>query len=319
MYLRLLYTIIALMLAVHAIAQDGFPAKPIRVIVGYTPGGVTDIAARTLSARMSEGLGRSVVVENRGGAAGAVGAEHVRRAAPDGYTMLLSPNGPMTVMPAISTKVPYSPTRDFVGVSMVGSFPLILVVNSSKPIKSVKELVDYGKARPDDANYAGSGTMIQLASELFNLRSGSRFVHIPYKGSGDSITALLSGHVTMAMMDAAPATGPLKSGNLRGLAVTSASRLPAWPEIPTMAEAGLSDMVITPWVGFFLPVGTPQPIVRRLQEEVARVVNIPDVRARLESLGITPAGTSSEEFARTVAADLERYSAIAKAANISVD
>jgi tripartite-type tricarboxylate transporter receptor subunit TctC len=300
-------------------AQDSYPAKPVRVIVGYTPGGVTDIAARVVSARLSEGLGQPVLVENRGGAAGAVGAEHVKRASPDGYTMLLSPNGPMTVMPAISTKVPYSSTRDFVAVSMVGSFPLILVVNSSKPITSIKELIDFGKARPNEANYAGSGTMIQLASELFNLRSGSRFVHIPYKGSGDSINALLSGQVTMAMMDAAPATGPLKSGKLRGLAVTSAARLPAWPDLPTMAEAGLSDMVITPWVGFFLPAGTPQPVVRRLQEEVIKVVKIPDVRERLESLGITPTGTTSEEFTRTVASDLERFAAIAKAANIKVD
>lgn len=319
MYVRTLYTIIALIFALPVIAQDAFPTKAIRVIVGYTPGGVTDIAARVLSARLSEGLGQPVLVENRGGAAGALGAEFVRRASPDGYTVLLSPNGPMTVMPAISTKVPYSSTRDFVAVSMAGSFPLILVVNSSKPITSVKELIEFGKARPNEANYAGSGTMIQLASELFNLRSGSRFVHIPYKGSGDSINALLSGQVTMAMMDAAPAAGPLKSGKLRGLAVTSAARLPAWPELPTMAEAGLSDMIITPWVGFFAPVGTPQPIVRRLQDEVVRVVKIPDVRERLEALGITPAGSTSEEFTRTVANDLERYSAIAKAANIKMD
>jgi tripartite-type tricarboxylate transporter receptor subunit TctC len=225
----------------------------------------------------------------------------------------------MTVMPAISPTMPYSPTKDFLAVSMAGSFPLILVVNSAKPITSVKDLIEYGKKRPDEANYAGSGTMIQLASELFNLRSGSRFVHVPYKGSGDSINALLSGQVTMAMMDAAPATGPLKSGKLRGLAVTSAERLPAWPELPTMAEAGLSDMVITPWVGFFAPVGTPQPVVKRLQEEVRRVVQLPDVRSRLESLGITPVGAGTEEFTRIVASDLERFTGIAKAANIKAE
>jgi tripartite-type tricarboxylate transporter receptor subunit TctC len=319
MFLRVLHAVLAILICLPAIAQDAFPSKPIRLVVGYTPGGVTDIAARALSIRMSEGLGQSVVVENRGGAAGAVGAEFVRRSAPDGYTLLLSPNGPMTVMPAISTSTPYSPTRDFLAVSMAGSFPLILVVNSARPIRSVKELIEYGKKQPDQANYAGSGTMIQLASELFNLRSGSRFVHVPYKGSGDSITALLSDQVTMAMMDAAPATGPLKSGKLRGLAVTSAERLPAWPDLPTMAEAGLSDMVITPWVGFFAPLGTPQPVVKRLQDEVKRVVQLPDVKSRLESLGITPTGTSSEEFTRIVASDLERFTAIAKAANIKAD
>lgn len=319
MYLRLFCLFVALLFSVPAAAQGAFPDKPIRMVVGYTPGGVTDIAARTISARMSEGLGQSVVVENRGGAAGAVGADFVRRSTPDGYTLLLSPNGPMTVMPAVSSKIPYSPASDFVAVSMVGSFPLILVVNSSRPITSIKDLIEYGKKRPDDANYAGSGTMIQLASELFNLRSGSKFVHIPYKGSGDSINALLANHVTMAMMDAAPATGPLKAGKLRGLAVTSASRLSAWPDIPTMAEAGLSDMVITPWVGLFAPADTPKPVVTRLQKEVSRVVNLPDVRVRLESLGITPAGTTPEQFKSTVASDLERYSAIAKAANIRVD
>lgn len=318
MCLRLAFLLVVLFCSVPAMAQ-GFPDKPIRMVVGYTPGGVTDIAARTISARMSEGLGQSVVVENRGGAAGAVGADFVRRSPPDGYTLLLSPNGPMTVMPAVSSKIPYSAAGDFIAVSMVGSFPLILVVNSSKPIMSVQDLIEYGKKRPEEANYAGSGTMIQLASELFNMRSGSRFVHIPYKGSGDSINALLSNQVTMAMMDAAPATGPLKAGKLRGLAVTSAARLPAWPDIPTMAEAGLKDMVITPWVGLFAPAGTPKAVVTRLQQEVARVVNLPDVRSRLESLGITPAGTTSEDFTKTVAGDLERYSAIAKAANIRVD
>ena len=316
---RLLYAALALLIAVPALAQEAFPTKPIRLIVGYTAGGSTDIAARVFSARMAEGLGQAVVVENRGGASGAVGAEFVMRSAPDGYTLMLAPNGPMTVVPSMTTKLPYSPTRDFAPVSMVGSFPLILVVNSSRPIRSVKELIDFAKSRPNEANYAGSGAMIQLASELFNLRSGSKFVHIPYKGSGDSITALLSDQVTMAMMDAAPATGPLKSGKLRGLAVTSSARLPAWPDLPTMAEAGISDMVITPWLGFFLPAGTPQPVVKRLQDEAIRVVKLPDVQARLESLGINPVGSTSEEFARTVAGDLARFTAIAKAANIKAE
>ena len=310
---------ISLLLAAPALAQETYPSRPIRLVVGYTAGGSTDIAARVYSAKMAEGLGQPVIVENRGGASGAVGAEFVMKSAPDGYTAMLAPNGPMTVVPSISTKLPYSPTRDFAPVSMIGSFPLILVVPSQKPIRSVQELVAFAKAKPADANYAGSGAMIQLASELFNLRSGSKFVHIPYKGSGDSINALMSDQVTMAMMDAAPATGPLKSGKLRGLAVTSAARMPAWPDLPTFAEAGISDMVITPWLGFFLPAGTPPAVVKKLQDEVVRVTRLPEVRERLDSLGITPIGSSAEEFGRTVASDIARFTAIAKAANIKAD
>ena len=313
---------ISLAAAMPALAQQGsptYPAKPIRFLVGYTAGGSTDIAARVISGRMSEGLGQPVIVENKPGANGTLAAEQVMKSAPDGYTVLISPNGPITVIPSISTSVPYSPLQDFAAVSMIGIFPLILIVNASQPIYSVKELVDFAKARPGQVNYAGSGAMIQLASELFNLRTGAQFVHIPYKGSGDSITALLSGQVTMAMMDAAPASGPLKSGKMRGLAVTSPARLQAWPDLPTMAEAGIADMVITPWLGFFVPTRTPAAVIARLRDETMRVVKLHDIRERLDTLGINPVGSTSEDFARTVSADLARFTAIAKAANIKAE
>ena len=326
MNLRAIAGVAVLSLAVQmpmpARAQQGFapyPTKPVRLLVGYTSGGSTDIAARLISGKMAEGFGQPVIVENRAGANGTLAAEQVMKSAPDGYTILISPNGPMTVIPAISSTVPYSPVRDFLAVAMIGTFPLIVTVNASQPIRSVKELVEFAKARPSEANYAGSGAMIQLASELFNIRTESRFVHIPYKGSGDSIAALLSNHVMMAMMDAAPASGPLKSGKLRGLAVTSASRLASWPELPTMAEAGIPDMVITPWLGFFVPNRTPAAVVKRIGDEVARVVKLADVRERLGGLGINPENSTPEEFARRVASDLERFTAIAKAANVKAD
>ena len=313
---------VASLLAASAPAQEdpakSFPSKPIRIIVGYTAGGGNDIIARVLTGRMSEGLGQPVIVANKPGAQSIVAAEYVMKSAPDGYTVLMGPSGPMTMNPATYSKLPYSPLRDFVPISIIGSFPLILVVNPAQPIRSVKELVEFAKARPNNVNYAASAAPFQLASELFNQKTGTRFAYIPYKGSGDSITAVMSDQVTMTITDPAPVVGPLKGGKVRGLAVTSAARHPAWPDLPTMVESGL-DIEVVIWTGFFLPAATPMPIVRRLQDEVARVVRLPDIRERLNTMVIDPVGNTSEEFGRIVASDIARWTAVAKAANIKAD
>jgi tripartite-type tricarboxylate transporter receptor subunit TctC len=225
----------------------------------------------------------------------------------------------MTMNPAIYSKLPYSPLKDFAPISMIGDFPLILVVSASLPVGSVKELIAYAKARPGELNYAASAAPFQLAAELFNQKTGTRFAHIPYKSSGDSVGALMSGQVTMTIMDPAPAIGPLKSGKVRGLAVTSAARDPTMPDLPTFAEAGVPDIEIRLFTGFHAPAATPAAIVRRLQRELARVVKLPEIRERLDQMAIVPSGNTPEEFRAIIARDIAKWTAVAKAANIKAD
>ena len=309
----------ALVTPAYGQGDRSFPTKPIRLIVGYSAGGGNDIVARVVSAKMSEGLGQPMIVENKPGAQSIIAAEYVAKAAADGYTVLMGPSGPMTMNPASYSKLPYSPLRDFAPVSMIGSFPLILVVSPSMPVQSVKELVAYAKSRPEAVNYAASAAPFQFASELFKQRTGTNFTYIPYKGSGDSVNAVMSGDVTITITDPPPAAGLLKGGKLRALAITSATRHPAWPELPTLAEAGVPDVDITIWMGLFVPAGTPANIVKILRDEVARVVHLPDMRERLGALGVDPVGNTSDEFARIVAADIARWTAVAKAAGIKAD
>jgi tripartite-type tricarboxylate transporter receptor subunit TctC len=299
-------------------AVKSFPNKPIRIIVGYVAGGGNDIIARVVSAKMGEGLGQPVIIENKPGAQSIIAAEFVAKSAPDGHTVLMGPSGPMSMNPATYSKLPYNPVRDFVPVSMIGSFPLILVVDPALPVRSVKELVDYAKARPNNVNYGASAAPFQLAAELLNQKTGTKFAYIPYKGSNESANAVVAGQLTITISDPPPVTGLLKGGRVRGLAVTSAARHPGWPELPTMVESGL-DIEVVIWTGFFVPAATPMPIVRRLQEEVARVVKLPEIRERLAAMGVEASGITSEEFGRILAADIAKWTAVAKAANIKAD
>ena len=314
---------VALLLSANAQAQDdltkNFPNKPIHIIVGYSAGGGNDIVARVIGAKMAEGLGQPVVIENKPGAQSIVAAKYVAKAAPDGYSILMGPSGAMTMNPASYSSLPYSPVHDFAPVSLIGSFPMILVVSPSLPVNSVKDLVDYAKSRPDSINYGAGATLFQFASELLNLSAGTKFALIPYKGAGDAVTAVMSGQVTMAFTDAPPALGPLKTGKVRGLAITSAQRHPAFPDLPTMSEAGISDMVINTWMGLFVPAQTPAAIVKKLQEEVVRVIRLPEIRDRLAAMMIEPVGSTSEELGRVVVSDIARWTAVAKFANIKND
>jgi tripartite-type tricarboxylate transporter receptor subunit TctC len=306
-------------LAAPAAAQDAYPGKPIRIIVGYSAGGGNDIIVRVMQPELQKGLGQPVVVENRPGAQSIVAAELVAKAPADGYTLLMGPSGPMTINPATYAKLPYHPQRDFAPISMICSFPLIVVVSSSLPVKTIHDLVAYAKANPGKANYASSAGVFQVATELFKQKTGTQFEMIPYKGSGESVQAVIAGQVTMTIVDPAPAAGPLKAGTIRGLAVTSAQRHPNWPGVPTMAEAGVPDMEIPVWTAFFAPAKTPPAIVSRLRKEVARVVHLAEVKERFATMGLVPVGSTEEELARVVARDIEKYTAVAKAANIKND
>jgi tripartite-type tricarboxylate transporter receptor subunit TctC len=316
---RWLAAIAWIALAAPAAAQDSYPSKPIRIIVGYSAGGGNDIIVRVMQPELAKGLGQPVVVENRPGAQSIVAAEVVAKAPADGYTLLMGPSGPMTINPATYSKLPYHPQRDFAPISMICSFPLIVVVSSSLPVKNIQDLVAYAKANPGKSNYASSAGVFQVATELFKQKTGTSFEMIPYKGSGESIQAVIAGQVTMTIVDPAPAAGPLKAGTIRALAVTSANRHPNWPDVPTMAEAGVADMEVPVWTAFFAPARTPPAIVARLQKEVARVVHVSDVKERFAAMGLVSVGSTEEELARVVARDIEKYTAVAKAANIKND
>ena len=311
---------LALMLVTGAAAaQDQYPSKPIRILVGYAAGGGNDIIVRVLQPEMQKGLGQPVIVENKPGAQSIVAAELAARAAPDGYTIFMGPSGPMTINPATYSKLPYHPQRDFAPISMICEFPLIVTVDAKLPVKSVKELIDYAKANPGTSNYASSAGIFQITTELFKQKTGTSIEMIPYKSSGESVQAVVGGTVMMTIVDPPPATGPLKAGALRALAVTSGKRHPAWPDIPTMAEAGVPDMEVPVWTAFFAPAKTPPAIVARLQKEVARAVQTPEVRERFAQMALEPVGGSSEDLGKRVARDIEKWTAVAKAANIKND
>jgi tripartite-type tricarboxylate transporter receptor subunit TctC len=306
-------------LAGSAAAQDTYPSKPIRIVVGYAAGGGNDIIVRVMQPEMSKGLGQPVIVENKPGAQSIIAAETVAKSAPDGYTLLMGPSGPMTINPATYSKLPYDVRRDFAPISLICQFPLIVAVSAALPVKSVKELIEYAKANPAKANYSSSAGIFQVTTELFKQKTGSSFVMIPYKSSGESVQALLSGDAMVTFVDPPPVSGPLKAGTVRGLAITSAKRHPSWPDLPTMAEAGVPDMEVPVWTAFFAPAKTPPTIIARLQKEVARVVRTAEVKERFAQMGLDPVGGTPEELAKIVARDLEKYTAVAKAANIKND
>jgi tripartite-type tricarboxylate transporter receptor subunit TctC len=317
--MRLFAAVALALLAGAAQGQDSYPGKPVRILVGYAAGGGNDIIVRVMQPELQKGLGQPVIIENKPGAQGIIAAELAARSAPDGYTIMMGPSGPMTINPATYSKLPYSPTRDFAPISMICEFPLLVTVDAKLPINSVKELIDYAKANPGKSNYASSAGIFQITTEMFKQRTGTAIEMIPYKSSGESVQAVVGGQVMMTIVDPPPATGALKGGTLRALAVTSGKRHPSWPELPTLIEAGVPDMEVPVWTAFFAPAKTPPAIVARLQQEVARVVQTQDVRDRFAAMGLDPVGGSSEDLGRRMARDIEKWTAVAKAANIKND
>ncbi len=314
--IRICFAVLAAFFSSVAISQDNYPNKPIRIIVGYSAGGGNDIIVRVMTNELQKGLGQPIVVENKPGAQSIIAAEYVAKAAPDGYTILMGPSGPMTINPATYSKLPYDPQRDFAPISMICQFPLVLVVDPKLPVRSVKELIEYAKKNPGKANYASSAGVFQITTEMFKQRTGTQIELIPYKGSGDSVQAVAAGQVMMTIVDPAPATGPLKGGTVRGLAVTSAKRHPAFPDLPTMAEAGVQDVEVPVWTAFFAPAKTPPAIVARLQKEIARVVHTPEVKERFAQMALEPVGGSSEDLGEQVERDIKKWTQVAKTAGI---
>ena len=312
---------LSLVLALHvatARASDEastYPNPPIRLVVGFTAGGGNDIIARVVGQKLSESLGQPVIVENKPGAGAVVATEYVARSAPDGYTLLIGASGAMVINPAVYEKLNYDTLRDFAPISELGSFPLMLIVKASSPFKSVADLVAFAKDNPGKANYSSSSAAFQLATELFKQKTGTPMQMIPYKGANDSVTAVIAGDVTATIADAGPVMGQITGGQVRALAVAAPKRMAELPDVPTMKEAG-ADFEAVLWSGVFAPKATPPAIVQKLQGEFVRIARMPDVVARLKTLSIDAIGNTSDEFTRIIAADIDRWAAVARAGNI---
>jgi tripartite-type tricarboxylate transporter receptor subunit TctC len=298
----------AAMFSPDAAAAD-YPTRPITIIVGYSPGGANDALARIAADKLTVALGQPVIVENRPGVAAIVGASTVAKAKPDGYTLLMGASGPMVFNYALYGSLPYAP-QDFAPISLMGTFPMVLLTQADNPANSIEQIVEFSRQNPAKANYGSSAASFQLIMELFNNKTGARFSHIPYKGSNDSIKAVLADDVTITLVDAGPALTAVQGGRVKALAVTAGERLKEFPNVPTMSEAGV-DLEVKFWSGLFAPAGTPEIIIKRLQREIARIVDLPDVRRRMSTLLITPTANTSEEFARLIATEIPFWKKVA--------
>jgi tripartite-type tricarboxylate transporter receptor subunit TctC len=311
---------IALSIALGASAQaQTYPSKPIRLIVGFPPGGGIDLSARLYAAKLQEPLGTPLVVENRPGATGIVAGEVVAKSAPDGYTLLVGASGQMTINPVILPKHPYDTVRDFAAITTLAQFPMVIAVNPSFPAKSLSELVALAKASPGQLAYSHGGAAHQVAAEMFNQAVGIAMRNIPYKGGAPAVGAAVAGDVPIVVVDSAAATAQIRAGRLRVLAVTSAARTPLVPDAPTVAESGVPGYDISVWAGLFAPAGTPQGVVSRLYQEASRAMGEADTREKLKGIGMDPGGLSPEQLAAMIKSDLAKYAAIAKAAHIRAD
>jgi tripartite-type tricarboxylate transporter receptor subunit TctC len=296
---------------------QAWPSKPVTLVVGYAAGGGVDQIARIVAEKLPALIGQPVVVENRPSVGAVVGSAYVAKAKPDGYTLMMGAPGPVIFNHALGGNLPYGP-NDFTPISWVSNSPLVLLVNASNPAKTVQELAAQARANPDKANYAASSASFQLITELFNRRIGAKFTHIPYKGANESVMAVMTGDVTMALADAGPASVGLQSGKVRALAVTTGERLKQLPQVPTLSELGI-DLKVSLWIGLLAPAGTPADIVKKLEEAVATIVAMPDVRAKLEAKAVLPQATSSQDFARLIATEIPMWRQVAQDNNIKAN
>jgi len=303
-----------------ALAQQ-YPAKPIRMIIGFPPGGGTDIVGRIVGQRLSEVLGKQILPDNRGGASGQIAAELTAKAPPDGYTVMMAHIAAISILPSLYPKMPYDAARDFAPITLVAIGPNLLVVHPSVPVKSVKELVAFAKARPGQLHYAspGAGTVQHLAGELFKLQAKVDMLHVPYKGSGQSIVDLVAGHVHLDFDSVPPVLPHVRSGRLRALAVTSEKRFSILPDIPTVIEGGVPGFDMSTWWGLVAPAAVSKDIIARLQAETVKVLREPDVKEKIAFAGADTVGNTPEEFAAFIRAERVKYARIVREANIKLD
>ena len=311
----------ALLAASAAAFAQPYPSKPIRLIVPFPPGGSADILARAIGQKAGEGLGQPFVVENRPGAGTAIGADALAKSAPDGYAVMIGTVSSHAINPALNPKLPYDPLKDFTPVSLVATIPFAMIVHPSVPAKNVQEFIALAKTKPGSLNYssAGNGTSNHLAGELLKSMARVDIVHVPYKGSAPALNDLIAGQVSL-MFDLVLTAAPhVKSGAVRGLAVTGAQRSSALPELPTVAESGVPGYEVSAWFGIFAPAGLAQPVVQRLNAEFVKGLQQPDLRQRLASQGAEPLTSTPEEFGSYLRSEIAKWAKVVKESGMKVD
>ena len=307
-------------LAAASAQSQNYPAKTVRIVVPFPAGGSTDIIGRVVAEQLTAAFGQQAIVDNRPGANGVIGTELVAKAAPDGYTLLIGGIGSLSINPAIYSKIPYDPVRDFTAIIQIAQVPNVLVVHPSLPVQSVKDLIAFARANPGKLNYgsSGAGRADHLAGELFSMMAGVRMQHVPYKGGGPAMTDLVGGNLQLIFATVSTAASHMKSGKVRTIANTSAVRSDLFPDLPTIGESGVPGFAIDNWYSFIAPAGTPASIVDTLNVEIARALALPDVKERLHALGIVPFTTARpSEFAQYLRAEIAKYAKLVKAVGIT--
>ncbi|CAN7723342.1 tripartite tricarboxylate transporter substrate binding protein [Variovorax paradoxus] len=316
---------IPLALALCAIQAPGFaqtfPSRPVTLVVPFPPGGGTDTGGRVIAEQLGRRWGQPVIVENKGGAAGQIGADFVAKSRPDGYTLLLGNIGTQAINPLLYPKLPYDADKAFAPVSLVAELPLAMMVNPAVPAKTAAEFVALAKARPGQMSYSssGAGGAPHLAAEMFKDQTGAFILHVPYRGGGPAIADLLAGHVQLSFMTVLEASGHIKAGKLRALAVTGDKRVPAFPEVPTLAESVAPGFNAISWIGLLAPAGTPSEVVEKIAADLRAVLADESVKARFMGLGGVPRATSPQEFARLIDDDKRRYAQIIRSRKITIE
>ena len=311
--------VLALGASAGAQAQTDWPKQPIKIIVGLAPGAANDVQTRIIAQKLAERVGQPVIVENRTGAGGTIAAEYVARAAPDGYTLYNAPTSTITINPAVYSKLPYHPPRDFVSITQVSVYPLYLTVNANLPVANLKELIAYAKANPDKANLATPGAFFDLMAAMLKIKAGADFVSIPFKSTPETMQAVLNGQAMIAYVEYNTLAPQLKAGRARALVSTGAKRSTELASVPSIAEEGFPDAVAEAIVGIVAPKATPRPIVKRLEQEINAIMKMPEVIERWQQMGFQTLESSSEAFDELIARDIKRWSEVAKAANIKLD
>jgi tripartite-type tricarboxylate transporter receptor subunit TctC len=318
--MRTILALLTVVFSVNICAQEAWPARPIRFILPFPPGGGTDILGRMIAERLSASLGQPVVTENRGGAGGNVGAEAAARSAPDGYTIVLvAPS--LAISPTLYSKINYDPVKDFAPISLVATVPNLMITQPSLPVQNLQEFIAHAKSKPGALNFGsgGAGTSNHLAGELFNLVAGTNLVHIPYKGVNLAMQDVLSGNVHLVFIGIPAAAPHVKAGKLRALAVVAPQRSAALPEVPTVAEAGLREFEVTTWYGVLAPAGTPRPIVTRVNAELVKIMHSAELKEKLAATGTDPLTSTPEEFAAYIKSEIAKWGDVIRKAGVKAD
>jgi len=307
--------------AVSHAAEAQYPVRPIRIVTPYAPGGTTDILSRIIAQHLTQSLGQQVIVDNRGGGAAQIGSDIVAKAAPDGHTLMVTPSGSHTSNPSLYRKLPYDTVKDFAPITLIAWVTNLIVTHPSSPINTVQDLIKLAKAKPGTLSYAssGNGTVAHLSAELLKSIAGIDLVHVPYKGGGPALAAIATNETTVMFAALPSATGFLQGKRIKPLAVTSPKRVAALPDVPTVAEAGVPGIGVMEWYGALAPGGTPRAVIDKLNAEIVRIINKPDVHARFADLGADPVGNSPQEFEKQIRSDIAMWAKVVKSSGVQAN